>query len=181
MIIVIALNIRKMTIAVMIERSRMRRLAVAKTRSTASAKRDLSRSCWLLAWTIFIAASTSLLTAPTSAMRSWLRVEIARTRRPRMAIGATTSTAPTRMSRASLAASAKRMTTQATESTALRSATEMVVPTTCSMIVVSTVIREVISAGRFSSKKPGESRSRLRCTARRMSATVRSPSQDTKK
>ena len=62
----------------------------------------------------------------------------------------------------------------------LRSATETVVPTTCSMIVVSTVIRDVISAGRFSSKKPGERRSRLRCTARRMSATVRSPSQETK-
>ena len=44
----------------------------------------------------------------------------------------------------------------------LRSATETVVPTTCSMIVVSTVIREVISAGRFSSKKPGDMRSKLR-------------------
>ena len=39
---------------------------------------------------------------------------------------------------------------------------------------------DVISAGRFSSKKPGERRNRLRCTASLMSATVRSPSQDTK-
>ena len=40
MIQVIAPNSRKMTIAVISARSRMRRLAVAKTRSTASAKRD---------------------------------------------------------------------------------------------------------------------------------------------
>ena len=72
------------------------------------------------------------------------------------------------------------MTTQPMPMTMLRSATETVVPTTCSMIVVSTVMREVISAGRFSSKKPGDRRSRLRCTASRMSATVRSPSQETK-
>ena len=69
---------------------------------------------------------------------------------------------------------------QAIPVTRLRSATDAVVPTTCSMIVVSTVMREVISAGRFSSKKPGDIRSRLRCTASRMSATVRSPNQETK-
>ena len=40
---------------------------------------------------------------------------------------------------------------QTTASTTLRKAIETVVPTTCSMIVVSTVIRDVISAGRFSS------------------------------
>ena len=70
--------------------------------------------------------------------------------------------------------------TQPIPMTVLRSATETVVPTTCSIIVVSTVMREVISAGRFSSKKPGDMRNRLRCTARRISATVRSPSQETK-
>ena len=51
---------------------------------------------------------------------------------------------------------------QPTPRTMLRSATDTVVPTTCSMIVVSTVIREVISAGRFSSKNPGDRRSKLR-------------------
>ena len=72
------------------------------------------------------------------------------------------------------------MTAQAVPITILRSATEMVVPTVCSMMVVSAVIRLAISAGRFSSKKPGARRSRLRCTARRMSATTRSPIQLTK-
>ena len=72
------------------------------------------------------------------------------------------------------------MPVQATPMTMLRSATEMVVPTTCSMIVVSTVSRLVISAGRFSSKNAGARRNRLRWTARRMSATVRSPIQLTK-
>ncbi len=64
--------------------------------------------------------------------------------------------------------------------TILRKATESVVPTTCSMIVVSVVIREEISDGRFSSKKAGARRSRLRWTAARMSATTRSPIQLTK-
>jgi hypothetical protein len=64
--------------------------------------------------------------------------------------------------------------------TMLRSATDRVVPTTCSMIVVSAVRREAISEGRFSSKKLGASRSRFACTASRTSATTRSPSHETK-
>jgi hypothetical protein len=40
-------------------------------------------------------------------------------------------------------------------------------------------MREEISLGLFSSKKPGASRNRFCCTARRMSATTRSPSHDT--
>ena len=63
----------------------------------------------------------------------------------------------------------------------LRSATETVVPTTCSMIAVSAVIRLLISFGLFSSKKLGGIRSRLVWTSRRMSATTRSPSHETKK
>ena len=62
----------------------------------------------------------------------------------------------------------------------LRSATDTVVPTTCSIKVVSEVIRELISLGLFSSKNAGESRIRLLCTARRISATTRSPSHETK-
>ena len=62
----------------------------------------------------------------------------------------------------------------------LRSATDTVVPTAISICAVSAVSREAISDGRFSSNQPGSSRSRLRCTATRTSATVRSPSQDTK-
>ena len=47
--IVIDPKMRKMTIAVIIARTRMRRLAVANTRCTASAKRVASRPCWLKA------------------------------------------------------------------------------------------------------------------------------------
>ena len=69
----------------------MRFLAVLNTASVALVKRSASRSCWLKAWTIFIAPSTSPVTVPTSAMRSWLRLEMARTRRPRMVSGRTIS------------------------------------------------------------------------------------------
>ena len=98
-----------MTIAVITARKMIRRFAVAKTLSTASAKRLVSRSCWLNAWTIFIAPRTSLVTAPTSAMRSWLSVEIARTLRPRNMIGPMISGTPSSISPASLGASANRM------------------------------------------------------------------------
>ena len=81
---------------------------------------------------------------------------------------------------ASAGARTNRMIEQAMPMTMLRKATEMVVPTVCSMMVVSAVIRLAISAGRFSSKKPGARRSKLRWTARRMSATTRSPIQLTK-
>ena len=47
MIIVIAANIKAMTIAVMIARSRMRFLATEKTASVARVKRSASRPCWL--------------------------------------------------------------------------------------------------------------------------------------
>ncbi len=69
------------------------------------------------------------------------------------------------------------MTVQTMPMIVLRSAIETDEPTTCSIIVVSTVIRLVISAGRFSSKKAGDWRNRLRCTLRRTSATTRSPIQ----
>ncbi len=67
-----------------------------------------------------------------------------------------------------------------TPTTRLRKATDTVVPTTCSTIAVSDVMREAISEGRFVSKKLGARPSRLRWTARRMSATTRSPSHETK-
>ena len=47
---VIAPKISSITTEVMIERIRMRRLAVAKLRSTAPAKRSVSRVSWLNAW-----------------------------------------------------------------------------------------------------------------------------------
>ena len=95
-------------------------------------------------------------------------------------MGPSSTGMPSSISPASLGARTNIVATQPTPMTRLRNATDTVVPTTCSMMVVSTVIREVISAGRFSSKKPGDMRSRFRCTASRMSATVRSPSHETK-
>jgi hypothetical protein len=176
----IAPIIRKIIKAVRTALRAIRRFAVANTRSTASLNREASRFCWLNAWTIFIAPSTSVVTVPTAAMRSWLRVEIARTRRPSTSIGARTIGMPISIMPASFGARNSMVATQPMDMTMLRKATETVVPTTCSMMVVSTVMRDVISAGLFSSKKPGDSRRRLRWTASRMSATVLSPSQDTK-
>ena len=62
----------------------------------------------------------------------------------------------------------------------LRSATERVVPTVCSMIAVSAVMRLDISFGLLVSKKDGDRRRRFVWTALRTSATTRSPSQLTK-
>ena len=101
---VMAVNIMAMTMAVMNARRAIRFLAVEKTVSVAAVKRWASRSCWLKAWTIFIAPNTSLVTAPTSAMRSWLRVEMARTRRPMKTIGRTISGMPSSIIPASLGA-----------------------------------------------------------------------------
>ena len=56
---VIAPKMRKMTIAVIIARTRMRRLAAAKVASTASLNRAASRTSWVNAWTTLIAPSTS--------------------------------------------------------------------------------------------------------------------------
>src|SRR3546814_6217115 len=50
---------------------------------------------------------------------------------------------------------------------------DTLVPTICSMIAVSAVIREEISLGLLVSKKLGDSVSRWRCTRRRISATIR--------
>ena len=47
MIMVMAANIKAMTTAVMIARSRMRFLATANTASVATVKRSASRPCWL--------------------------------------------------------------------------------------------------------------------------------------
>ena len=70
---VIALNIRKMTMAVITARSRMRRLAVANTRFDGLGEAaGLAR---LLAECLddLHRAEHFAVTAPTSAMRSWLR------------------------------------------------------------------------------------------------------------
>jgi len=76
-------KINMMITVVIAARIRIRRLAVVKVLSTASPKRACSRPSWLKAWTIFIAESTSVTIAPTSATRSWLVRETLRRRRPK--------------------------------------------------------------------------------------------------
>ena len=65
-------------------------------------------------------------------------------------------------------------------SSALRTAMDTLVPTTCSSRTVSEVKREVTSPVRACSKKAGESSSRCENTARRRSAITRSPSHETR-
>ena len=151
---VIAEKIREMTIAVIIARSRMRRLAVVNTVSGAG--ETLGLAALLVEGLDDLHRAQHFAGDRADVGDAVLAlVEMARSRRPRMMIGITTSGMPSSSMPASLGASTNRMTAQAMPMTRLRSATETVVPTTCSMIVVSTVIRLVISAGRFSSKKPG--------------------------
>ncbi len=88
---VIAPKIRKMTIAVIAARTRMRRLAASKVASTASPKRAASRISWVKAWTTLIAPSTSAMIVPMLAMRSWLDRDRSRTCRPRTMIGTITA------------------------------------------------------------------------------------------
>ena len=80
----------------------MRFRAVLNTASVALVNRSASRSCWLKAWTIFIAPNTRGHGADIG--NSILAVlEMARTRRPRMVSGRTISAMPTSIIAASLA------------------------------------------------------------------------------
>ena len=60
MTIVIPPKISTMTIEVIAARSRMRRFALSKVRSTTPAKRFPSRASWPKLWTMDIALSTSV-------------------------------------------------------------------------------------------------------------------------
>ena len=166
--------------AVMTARMRMRFLATSNVRSTAPENRSPSRICWPKLCTILVAPSTSVTIEPTSATRSWLSRLIFCKRAPKIAIGMMTSGMPTTRYIASCGASQNRYPTLKIAMMTLRSAIDRVEPTVCSMMAVSEVIRLEISLGLFVSKKDGDRRKRLACTACRMSATTRSPSQLTK-
>ena len=105
---VIAPKISMITSAVITARMVMRRLAVAKLRSTAPAKRSDSRFSWLNACTTFTAPSTSPTIAPMSATRSWLERETLRSRRPNQARGSTTTGMPITSPSVSVGTNAKR-------------------------------------------------------------------------
>ena len=152
-------------------------MAVAKTLDRFGLPGRFSRSCWLNAWTILIAPRTSLLTAPTSAIRSWLRLEIARTRCPSRVIGTTTSSAPVRI-RAPASARAEKddHAGEGKDEIAQRDRDCGSHHPLDDRRVDG--ILDVISAGRFS-EEAGRQAEQVARTAT-MSATVRSPSQETK-
>ena len=106
--VVMAPNSSPMTIAVIVARSRMRRLAVAKLASTALVKRSASRVSCPKAWTIFMAPSCSAVVAPMSATRSWLERETFCRRRPSSTIGMMMTGIPSRIPPVSFGESEKR-------------------------------------------------------------------------
>ena len=169
---VIAPNIRTITIAVMIARSKMRRRAVREARSTASAKRVASRASWPNAWTIFIAPSTSPTIAADvgdavlAAARDVAHAAAEhddRQRRPAGCRAAASAGQPRREhEQIDDAADAEDDVAQRHRDGRADHLLDH---------RVSAVSREAISDGRFSSKKRGARRSRLCCTATRMSAT----------
>ena len=98
---------------------------------------------------------------PTLATLSWLLRDAFSSRRPKKTMGRTTEGMPANSHMVRLGARPNSKITPPIPIKMLRKATETVVPTICSMIAVSAVMRLAISAGRFSSKKRGASRSRL--------------------
>jgi len=166
-----------MMVLVIIDLTEMRRLAVSKVASTVALKRSASRVSWLKACTMRSAPRTSLMVTLMPATRSWLDREIFFSRRPNHVIGSTTTGMPISRPSIKVGISFDIRASPPIAVIELRSAMETVVPTACSISVVSDVIRLEISAGLFSSKKLGGIRSKLVCTPRRISATTRSPSQ----
>ena len=178
--IVMPPNINAITSAVRNARSRIRFFAALNVTSTASANRTPSRLSWPKACTILIAPSASEMMVPTLATLSWLVRDAFSKRRPRKTIGNTTTGIPASSQMVRLGARPNSKVTPPMPIKILRSATDTVVPTICSIIAVSAVMRLAISPGLFSSKKRGAKRNKFCCTATRMSPTTRSPNQLTK-
>ena len=89
--------------------------------------------------------------APISATRSWLVRETLRSRRPNSVIGTTIAGMISSRPMVSPGTSQNRYSVPPIAISALRNATETVVPTTCSISAVSLVMRLEISLGLFSS------------------------------
>ena len=113
--------------------------------------------------------------AETSATRSWFSRERRRTRRPISRMGTSVAGMPSTISAASFALATKSSTTAPSDISALRRNIEIPNPITCCNWVVSLVSRETISPVRAESKYAGESERTCAYTARRRSATTRSP------
>ncbi len=165
--------------AVSAARARTRRTAAPKASSTRLEKRSRSTSSWPKAWMVRAALRLSSTWAPTSATRSWLVRDSRRTRRPMKMIGPTTAGTKTMTIRASLGLVTTSMTKPPTSSSRLRMATEAEEPITTCKSVVSVVMRERMSPTRVVSKNAGSRVSTWAKTSLRISATTRSPSQET--
>ncbi len=148
-------NTSRMAITVSSERARMRRIAVLKAFSTEALKRPASAASWVKAWTVGMALRISPAMADASAMRSCESRESLRTRRPKRTIGSTTAASKTTMIDVSLALVANSIASPPAKSRMLRSAIEMLVPTTAWISVVSAVSRDSTSPLRVVSKNCG--------------------------
>jgi hypothetical protein len=133
----------------------MRRIAVRNAPSTEAPKRFDSIFSWVNACTVGIALRISPAIAEASAIRSCESRESARTRRPNSTIGTTTSTSRPRMIADSLGLVTNSITRPPANSNVLRSASEMLVPTTLWIKVVSVVRRDRTSPVWVVSKNPG--------------------------
>ena len=162
-------------------RARMRFMAVRNAASTEALKRDDSMCSWVKACTVGIALRISPAIAEASAIRSCESRDSLRTRRPNSTIGTTTSTSRPRMIDDSLTLVKNSITRPPTNSSTLRSAIEMLVPTTAWINVVSVVMRDSTSPVCVVSKNSGLWLTTCAYTALRMSAVTRSPSHDTVK
>ena len=96
--------------------------ATANTASTRWPKVALSRSSWAKACTVRISCSVSSTWLETSATRSCTARDSPRTRRPRSAIGSSTSGMPTSASAVSFGLVTKSITAQPAMVIAMRSA-----------------------------------------------------------
>ena len=169
----------KIAIMVSRARARMRRMAVMKAPSTESPKRFDSIFSCVNACTVGMALRISPAMAEASAMRSCESRDSLRTRRPKTMMGTTTRISKPMMMPASLALVTNSITRPPRNSSTLRSAMEMLVPTTAWIRVVSVVMRDSTSPVCVVSKNWGLCVTTWRYTALRMSAVTRSPSHDT--
>ena len=141
--------------AVKIPRVRTRRMAVANASSTRTPNRWRSTASWTKACTARMPVKVSSTYTPTSATRSWLSRDKARTRRPSKTIGATTIGTTSNTNPVSLALVTSSMIRPPTSSSKLRRAIDTEEPTTTCTRVVSVDSRDSTSPVRRVSKKPG--------------------------
>ena len=150
-------NTSVITTAVMPDRARMRPREASNAVSTAAAKRAPAERWRLNACTVSSWSRLSPAKPTASAKRSCAAVDRRRTRRPKMAMGATTKGTSSSTPSVSLGLTTSSSTTEPSVIRMLRRAMEAVVPTMLSTRVTSVVMRESTSPVRVCRKKAGSS------------------------